>query len=56
MRGVAVPLSQRAGDLEKKGKEEEGSLFTEEDFAMLEHDLFLNSRPKARAKADEWKE
>ena len=53
---MAAPLRQRAGDVEKKGKEEEGSLFTEEDFARLEHDLFLHSRPKAKNKADQWKE
>ena len=33
----------------KKGREEEGTVFTEEDFAMLEKDLFLHSKPsKAR--------
>ena len=33
----------------KRGREEEGTVFTEEDFARLEKDLFLHSKPiKAR--------
>ena len=34
----------------KKKKEEEGTLFTEEDFANFEKDLFLHSNPKKMMK------
>ena len=37
---------RREGDTGKKKGEVEGTLFTEEDFANFEKDLFLHSKPK----------
>ena len=43
----------RGGDTGgKKKKEEEGTLFTEEDFANFEKDLFLHSKPRMPKRDD----
>ena len=36
---------ERREEGKKKKPEDEGTVFTEEDFAMLERDLFLHSKP-----------
>ena len=49
--GLHSPVDRRGGEgVGKKKKEEEGTLFTEEDFANFEKDLFLHSNPKKMMK------
>ena len=48
--GLPSPVYRRGGGGVGKKKEEEGTLFTEEDFANFEKDLFLHSNPKKMMK------
>ena len=49
--GLHSPVDRRVGGgVGKKKEEEEGTLFTEEDFANFEKDLFLHSNPKKMMK------
>ena len=49
--GLHSPVDRGGGvGVGKKKKEEEGTLFTEEDFANFEKDLFLHSNPKKMMK------
>ena len=49
--GLHSPVDRGVGGgVGKKKKEEEGTLFTEEDFANFEKDLFLHSNPKKMMK------